>query len=159
MLTYVRWYWPDDDSWNYDELDADRWALRHVELRGSDGAFLAAASLAEVLIARDSSTPGAVTRYEQRYGIMPEAPIPPPDPIVEPALESVPSEEFEHLWRDARRHLEQQTSAERLGHENATVDLSTYGHLMPDSEERTRRAVDDAWGCAPDVPQGDGSTG
>ncbi len=43
--------------------------------------------------------------------------------------------------------------AERLGHENANLVLSTYGHLMPDSEERTRRTVDDAWGCAPDVPQ------
>jgi len=35
--------------------------------------------------------------------------------------------------------------AERLGHENATLVLTTYGHLMPDSEDRTRRAVDDAW--------------
>ncbi|GGR84983.1 hypothetical protein GCM10010169_31600 [Micromonospora fulviviridis] len=43
--------------------------------------------------------------------------------------------------------------AERLGHDNANLVLSTYGHLMPDSEERTRRAVDDAWGCAPGVPQ------
>ena len=45
--------------------------------------------------------------------------------------------------------------AERLGHENATLGLKTYGHLMPDSEERTRRAIDDAW-CAPDVPRADG---
>ncbi|MEU7842416.1 tyrosine-type recombinase/integrase [Micromonospora sp. NPDC049114] len=45
--------------------------------------------------------------------------------------------------------------AERLGYENATLVLSTYGHLMPDSEERTRRcAVDDAWGCAPDAHPG-----
>jgi hypothetical protein len=36
--------------------------------------------------------------------------------------------------------------AERLGHENATLVLKTYGHLLPDSEDRTRRAVDDAWG-------------
>jgi integrase len=35
--------------------------------------------------------------------------------------------------------------AERLGHEDAGLVLSTYGHLMPDSEERTRRAIDDAW--------------
>ncbi|MDP9427963.1 MAG: site-specific integrase [Actinomycetota bacterium] len=35
--------------------------------------------------------------------------------------------------------------AERLGHENATLVLKTYGHLMPDSEDRTRRAVDEAW--------------
>jgi integrase len=48
--------------------------------------------------------------------------------------------------------------AERLGHEDASLVLSTYGHLMPDSEDRTRRAVDAAWdavgvSCAPDVPQ------
>lgn len=35
--------------------------------------------------------------------------------------------------------------AERLGHETATLVLKTYGHLMPDSEDRTRRAVDEAW--------------
>jgi integrase len=35
--------------------------------------------------------------------------------------------------------------AERLGHENATLVLNTYGHLMPDSEDRTRRAVEEAW--------------
>ena len=23
--------------------------------------------------------------------------------------------------------------------------LTTYGHLLPDSEDRTRRAIDDAW--------------
>lgn len=35
--------------------------------------------------------------------------------------------------------------AERLGHKNAKLVLSTYGHLMPDSEERTRKAVESAW--------------
>lgn len=35
--------------------------------------------------------------------------------------------------------------AERLGHEDATLVLTTYGHLMPDSEDRTRKAVDGAW--------------
>ncbi|WP_205801296.1 hypothetical protein [Micromonospora thermarum] len=48
--------------------------------------------------------------------------------------------------------------AERLGHENASLVLSSYRHLMPDSEERTRRAVDEAWGCAPGVPQGEAPT-
>lgn len=44
--------------------------------------------------------------------------------------------------------------AERLGHHNASLVLSTYGHLMPDSEDRTRRAVDAAWSrSAPPVPQ------
>ena len=34
--------------------------------------------------------------------------------------------------------------AERLGDTPAMV-LKVYGHLMPDSEDRTRRAIDDAW--------------
>lgn len=44
--------------------------------------------------------------------------------------------------------------AERLGHHNAALVLSTYGHLMPDSEDRTRRAIDTAWtACAPPAPR------
>jgi hypothetical protein len=35
--------------------------------------------------------------------------------------------------------------AERLGHYNAAaMVIKVYGHLLPDSEDRTRRAVDDA---------------
>jgi integrase len=37
------------------------------------------------------------------------------------------------------------TVAERLGHENGTLVLKTYGHLMPDMDDRTRRAIDAAW--------------
>lgn len=39
--------------------------------------------------------------------------------------------------------------AERLGHDNATLVLSTYGHLLPNLEDRTRRAVDEAWNAKP----------
>ncbi|WP_435206510.1 hypothetical protein [Micromonospora sp. bgisy143] len=112
MLTYVRWYWSDGARWNYAELDADGWALRHVEVRASDGVFVAAASLAEVLIARDSGTVGAVGAYEQRYGVVPEAPFPlPVATAVEPGLENISPGEFERLWRNARRQLERQTGA------------------------------------------------
>ena len=41
--------------------------------------------------------------------------------------------------------------AERLGREDALLVLSTYGHLMPDSEDRTRRAIDDAWSSSEDL--------
>lgn len=41
--------------------------------------------------------------------------------------------------------------AERLGHDDATQVLKTYGHLMPGGEDRTRRALDDAW-CATGAP-------
>ena len=47
--------------------------------------------------------------------------------------------------------------AERLGHETAALVLSTYGHLLPDSEDRTRRAVDDAW-KAPEAGSGEAVT-
>lgn len=47
--------------------------------------------------------------------------------------------------------------AERLGHENATLVLTTYGHVMPDSEDRTRKAVDTAWTMEPD-PSGESAT-
>lgn len=35
--------------------------------------------------------------------------------------------------------------AQWLGHENATLVLTTYGHLMPNSEDRMRKAIDAAW--------------
>jgi len=44
----------------------------------------------------------------------------------------------------------------RLGHASAAETLDTYSHLWPDSEDRTRKAIDDVLGvskCAPDVPQ------
>ncbi len=37
------------------------------------------------------------------------------------------------------------TVAARLGHKDAQLVLTTYGHLMPSSEDRTRKAVDSAW--------------
>lgn len=43
------------------------------------------------------------------------------------------------------------TVARRLGHKDASLVLQVYGHMLPDSEERTRKAVDTAW-CAPGVP-------
>ncbi len=35
--------------------------------------------------------------------------------------------------------------AVRVGHKNANLVLPTYGHLMPDSEERTWKVLDGAW--------------
>jgi integrase len=35
--------------------------------------------------------------------------------------------------------------AERLGHDDASLVLSTYGHLLPNRDDHTRRAVDAAW--------------
>ena len=44
------------------------------------------------------------------------------------------------------RHGESvKTVQERLGHESATETLDTYSHLWPDSDDRTREAIDGAW--------------
>ncbi len=102
MVTYVRWYWPDDDVWNYEELDADRWAARHIEV-GRDGVIVAAAALAEVLAARDGGGIEAVRQYEATYGVVPETPFP-VDPMDYP-LEPVSAEEFERLWNSGRSRL------------------------------------------------------
>jgi integrase len=41
--------------------------------------------------------------------------------------------------------------AERIGDDPAMV-LKVYGHLMPDTEDRTRKAVDDAWTASTQPP-------
>lgn len=40
--------------------------------------------------------------------------------------------------------------AERLGHKDASLVISTYGHLLPDREDWTRKAIDGAWGELPE---------
>jgi integrase len=50
------------------------------------------------------------------------------------------------------RHGESvKTVQARLGHASATETLDTYSHLWPDSEDRTRDAVDAVLGCVPRV--------
>jgi hypothetical protein len=103
VVTHVRWHWPDEDLYCYDELDDERWSARHIEIHGNDRTFAAAASLAEALAARDSGDPAAVTAYEARYGVVPEAAFPATSD--EPFLEPISADEFEHLWQQARRAL------------------------------------------------------
>ena len=44
------------------------------------------------------------------------------------------------------RHGESvKTVQARLGHASASETLDTYSHLWPDSDDRTREAVDEAW--------------
>lgn len=42
------------------------------------------------------------------------------------------------------------TVSERLGHTDAAMTLNIYTHLWPDSEARTRAAVDKAYADRPD---------
>jgi hypothetical protein len=103
VATYVEWYYPDEDIWCYDELDDERWSTRHVEIRAQDEMFLAAASLAEFLEARDSGGPDAVNAYEHRYGIVPEAPLPIATTEDQPSIGPILAEKFERLWKQGRQ--------------------------------------------------------
>jgi len=41
----------------------------------------------------------------------------------------------------------------RLGHSSAKTTLDVYGHLFPDEEDRTRRAIEDAFAERPESPE------
>jgi integrase len=41
-----------------------------------------------------------------------------------------------------------------LGHNDPGFTLRTYTHLLPSSEDRTRRAIDRAFGDGPELPDG-----
>jgi hypothetical protein len=89
---YVHRRFEDVTAW--DEIGPDGWVSRHVEA-GSNGRYLAAAALSEVLAARDAGGGDAVAAYERTYGIVPEAGFP---PEAEPALTSINGGEFVERW-------------------------------------------------------------
>ena len=99
----MRSYYADEDLWSYEELDGERWSTRHVEVRGRDGTVVAAASLAEVIAAREAGGFSAVVLYERQYGTVPEAPFPEAPAADEPAMEPVSAVEFEALWLRGRQ--------------------------------------------------------
>jgi integrase len=48
------------------------------------------------------------------------------------------------------RHGESIKTVQRLGHSSAVTTLNTYSHLWPDSDDRTRAAVDEVLRTAAD---------
>jgi hypothetical protein len=104
VATYIRWYYAEEDMWCYDELDDERWSVRHIERRERDGVFFAAASLAEVTHARGTGGFDAVAAYERAYGVSPEQPFDyfSPKDAVEHRFGPITEHEFELIWRKAR---------------------------------------------------------
>ena len=47
------------------------------------------------------------------------------------------------------------TVQRRLGHATAAETLDTYAHLWPDSDDRTREAMDSVLGAVPPGPKND----
>jgi integrase len=56
--------------------------------------------------------------------------------------------DLRHFYASALIHAGEsvKTVQSRLGHKSAVTTLDTYGHLWPDSEDQTRRAIDDVLG-------------
>ena len=63
-------------------------------------------------------------------------------------LEGVSFRDLRHHYASLLIHGGESVNAvqARLGHSSASITLDVYSHLWPDSEDRTRNAVPDAWG-------------
>jgi integrase len=62
-------------------------------------------------------------------------------------LEGVSFRDLRHHYASLLIHGGESVKAvqARLGHSSASITLDVYSHLWPDSEDRTRNAVDEAW--------------
>jgi integrase len=62
-------------------------------------------------------------------------------------LEGVSFRDLRHHYASLLIHGGESVKAvqARLGHSSASITLDVYSHLWPDSEDRTRHAVDSAW--------------
>jgi len=89
----------------YYEVDEDDYARRQVDLQGPEGRPVTAATLEEVLHARDHGGAAAVVAYERQYGVGAEGVLDgwrDDDQVV-----AAGSADFEQVRLPARRALEQ----------------------------------------------------
>ena len=103
VATWFRTYSEDEDVWQYFEDGGDGWATRQVDLRGADGRPLTAASLDEVLRARDGGDRAAMGQYEQQFGVLAETVL--DGWRAAPRAIEIMQVEFEQVWVRARAAL------------------------------------------------------
>ncbi|MFI7100856.1 hypothetical protein ACIBK8_15975 [Streptomyces sp. NPDC050161] len=87
MTTWFRSCWDEEDIWFYFEVGGDGWVRRQIELRGAEPQCAAAAW---------------DTDSDSQYGVTAESPVSEwkgyvPEPLT--------AEQFESVWRTARRQL------------------------------------------------------
>lgn len=105
MAIWFRTYHEDEDLWQYFEAGDDGWVTRQVELGVRDARPVTAASLAEVLHLRDHADAAVMRRYEQRFGILAAGEV--EGWRDQPLAIEVSAEEFELVWVQARRELDE----------------------------------------------------
>jgi hypothetical protein len=105
VTLWLRYYFDEDDTLTYYEFGEDGYAQRQVDLQGPEQRPVTAATLEEVLHARDHGGFEAVVAYERRYGVLAEGDLDgwrDVDHVVE-----ISAAEFEQAWEPARRALDQ----------------------------------------------------
>jgi hypothetical protein len=104
VIGWFRHYFADDDIWLHYEVDDEGRACRQVDLAGPDLRPVTAASLLEVLHARDGGGAESVAAYEARFGVLSEA-----GGLDlwrdQPGLEEITAAGFERIWVAARGEL------------------------------------------------------
>ncbi|MFC9679011.1 hypothetical protein [Streptomyces sp. NPDC056948] len=104
MTPWIRAYDDESDTWTYIELDDNGWALRQVDLQGPQRRSVAAASLTEVIEARDHGDPAAMTAYERKCGVLAEGSLHGWQDADGPI--EITQHEFESTWAAARETLD-----------------------------------------------------
>ncbi|MFD0522584.1 hypothetical protein [Paractinoplanes durhamensis] len=94
MLTYLTWHMRAFPVRCYDEVDEEQRSLRHVAFDEDLDIYVAAASLAETLHARDTGGLDGVVAYEHLYGPAPEGPV----PTLHDGAETISAATFEEMW-------------------------------------------------------------
>ncbi|MFS8100182.1 hypothetical protein LFM09_23915 [Lentzea alba] len=111
MIGWFRYYFADDAVWLHYEVDDEGWVNRQVDLAGADLRPVTAASLTEVMRARDNGGADAVIAYESRFGVLAEGQGEWDDWRGLPGVEEITAEEFERIWAAARDELEKRRPA------------------------------------------------
>ncbi len=68
--------------------------------------------------------------------------------VIRPGLpKEISSHDLRHFYASRLIHAGESVVvvADRLGHANATTVLKTYAHMLQGQEDRTRKAMDEAW--------------
>lgn len=99
MVSWMRCYWDEEDTWFYFEVDEDGMVSRQIELQGPDRVAVAAASLLEW---HRASEAGVLGSYESRFGFTASLPVSEWEGHVE---EILTAQAFEEVWTAARRQI------------------------------------------------------
>jgi hypothetical protein len=99
---YMTWQIEGEGATAWAEIDSTGWVRRYIEAKDLGQIYTVAASLEEIIAARDAGGIEAVRAYEAIYGVVPEAPLP---PDADSVLTPISAYEFVQRWTTARNEV------------------------------------------------------